>query len=59
VPGFTKALNAFQTMRAFMYADDIIDIDQADILSIESLLFSLKRKGATTQMKISDFLKRK
>jgi hypothetical protein len=33
--------------------------DQADIVSIESLLFNLKRKDATKQMEINDFLKKK
>jgi hypothetical protein len=59
VPSFTKALNAFETIRAFMYAHDITETDQANIVSIESLLFNLKRKGATKQMKISDLHKKK
>jgi hypothetical protein len=58
VVSFTKALNAFETIRAFMYAHDITDIDQANIISIESLLLIVKRKDATKQM-ISDFLKKK
>jgi hypothetical protein len=37
-----------------MYAHDI-----TEIVNIESLLFKLKRKGATKQMKINDFLKKK
>jgi hypothetical protein len=45
-------------MRAFMYAH-ITKRDQANIVNIESLLFKLKRKGATKQMKINDFLKKK
>jgi hypothetical protein len=59
VPNFTKALCAFESMRAFMYAHDITKRDQANIVNIESLLFKLKRKGATKQMKINDFLKKK
>jgi hypothetical protein len=54
VPSFTESLNALETMRAFVYAHDITEIDQANILSTESLLFSLKREGATKQMKIND-----
>jgi hypothetical protein len=58
-PGFTEALRAFESMRAFMYAHDITKRDQASIVNIESLLFMLKRKGATKQMKINDFSKKK
>ena len=58
VPSFTESLNALETMRAFVYAHDITEIDQANILSTESLLFSLKREGATKQMKINDSLKK-
>jgi hypothetical protein len=54
-----EALLAFESMRAFMYAHDITEGDQADIFNIESLLFKLKRNGATKQMKINDFLKKK
>jgi hypothetical protein len=57
-PSFTEALCAFESMRAFMYAHDITERDQANIVNIESLLFSLKWKGATKQMKINDFLKK-
>jgi hypothetical protein len=56
---FTEALRAFESIRAFMYAHDITERDQANIVNIESLLFNLKRKGATKQMKINDFLKKK
>jgi hypothetical protein len=56
--GFTEALRAFESMRAFMYAHDITKRDQANIIQIESLLFNLKWKGATKQMKINDFLVR-
>jgi hypothetical protein len=52
--GFTKALNAFETMTAFMHAHYITETGHTDIIGIESLLFYLKRKGATKQMKISD-----
>jgi hypothetical protein len=55
---FTEALHAFESMRAFMY-DHITKRNQANIINIESLLFNLKRKGATKQMKINDFLKKK
>jgi hypothetical protein len=57
--GFTEELRAFESIRAFMYAHDITERDQANIVNIESLLFNLKRKGATKQMKITDFLKKK
>jgi hypothetical protein len=46
-PGFMEALGAFESMRAFMYAHDITERDQANIVNIESSLFKLKRKGAT------------
>jgi hypothetical protein len=58
-PSFTDALRAFESMRAFMYAHDITERDQANILGIESLLLKLKRKNATKQMKINDFRKKK
>jgi hypothetical protein len=54
VPSFTEARRAFESMRAFMYAHDITERDQANTVDIESLLFDLKRKGATKQMKIND-----
>jgi hypothetical protein len=57
--GFMEALCAFESMRVFMYAHDITERDQANVVNIESLLFKLKRKGATKQMKINDFLKQK
>jgi hypothetical protein len=59
VPSFTEALCAFETLGVFMYAHDITERDHSNIVNIESLLFNLKRKGATEQMKINDFLKRK
>jgi hypothetical protein len=43
-PSFMEALRASESMRVFMYAHDITERDQANI---ESLLFNLKRKGAT------------
>jgi hypothetical protein len=46
-------------MRAVMYAHDITESDQANIVNIESLLFNLKWKGATKQIKINDYLKKK
>jgi hypothetical protein len=55
---FTEALHAFDSMKAFMYARNITERDQANIVNIERLLFNLKRKGATKQMKINDFLKK-
>jgi hypothetical protein len=54
---FTEALNVFETMRAFIYAHDITEMDKANNVNIESL-FNLKRKDAAKQMKISDFLKK-
>jgi hypothetical protein len=57
VPSFTEALCVFESVRAFMYAHDITKRDQANIVNIESLLFKLKRKGATKQTKINGFLK--
>jgi hypothetical protein len=58
VPSFTEALHAFESMRAFKCAHIITERGQANILDIESLLFNLKRKGVTKQMKIDDFLKK-
>jgi hypothetical protein len=58
-PSFTEALRAFESMRAFMYAHDITERDQANIINIESLLFKVKKEGATKQMKTNDFLKKK
>jgi 2-keto-4-pentenoate hydratase/2-oxohepta-3-ene-1,7-dioic acid hydratase in catechol pathway len=57
-PSFREALRAFESMRGFTYAHDISERDQANIVNIESLLFNFKRKGATKQMKINDFLKK-
>jgi hypothetical protein len=48
VPSFTEALRGFESMRAFMYAH-ITERDQANIVNTESLLFKLKRKGATNK----------
>jgi hypothetical protein len=59
VPSYTEALRVFESMGVFMYAHDITDRYQANIVNIESLLFSLKKKGATRQMKSNDFLKKK
>jgi hypothetical protein len=58
-PSFTEALRACESMRVFMYAHDVTERDQANIVNNESLLFNLKRKGATKQMKINYFLKKK
>jgi hypothetical protein len=41
-PSFTEALCVFESMRAVMYAHDITESDQANIVNIESLLFNLK-----------------
>jgi hypothetical protein len=41
-----------------MYAHDITKRDQANIINNERLLFSLKRKDATEQMRINDFFKK-
>jgi hypothetical protein len=57
-PSFTEALRAFESVRAFMYAHDITKRDQVNIVNIERSLFSLKRKGATKEIRIDDFLKR-
>jgi hypothetical protein len=35
VPSFTKALNTFETMRAFMYAHITTKTDEANIVSIQ------------------------
>jgi hypothetical protein len=45
--------------RVFMCAHDITSRDQANIVNTERLLFSLKRKGATKQMRINGFFKKK
>jgi hypothetical protein len=34
VPSFTEALHGFESMRAFMYAHDITERDQANIVNI-------------------------
>jgi hypothetical protein len=59
VLSFMEALRASESMRGFMYAHNITERDQANIVNIESLLFKLKRKGATKQMKINEFIKKK
>jgi hypothetical protein len=56
---FMEALCAFESMKALMYAHNNTERDQANIINIESLLFNLKWKGSTKQMKINDFLKKK
>jgi hypothetical protein len=55
-PGFMEALCAFESMRMFMYAHDITERDQANIVHIENALFNSKWKCATKQKKINDFL---
>jgi hypothetical protein len=57
-PSFMESLHVFDSMRAFIYAH-INERDQEKIVYTESLLFNLKGKGATKQMKINDFLKNK
>jgi hypothetical protein len=59
VPSFMEALNVFESVRAFIYVHDITERDQANIVNNERLLFSLKRKGDTKQMRINDFFKKK
>jgi hypothetical protein len=44
VLSFMEALRAFESMRAFMYAHNIFERDQANIVNIEGLLFNLKGK---------------
>jgi hypothetical protein len=58
-PSFMEALHAFESMRASIYVHDITERDQGNIINIEGLLFNLKRKGATKQMKINYFLQKK
>jgi hypothetical protein len=53
-----KHFMRFESMKELMYVHDITDRDQANIVNIESLLFKLKGKGDTKQMKINDFLKK-
>jgi hypothetical protein len=55
---FTETLRAFESIRAFLYAHDITKRDQANIVNVEMLVFSFKRKGATKQMRINDFFKK-
>jgi hypothetical protein len=52
-PSFTEAFCA-----AFIYAHDITKRDQANIVNIEMLVFSLKMKGATKQMRLNDFVRK-
>jgi hypothetical protein len=59
VLSFMEALCAYVTMRAFMYAHDIIRRDQESIIINERSLSSLKRKGATKQLGINDLFKKK
>jgi hypothetical protein len=42
-----------------MYGYDITIRDKENIVNIERLLFSLKKKGAAKQMWINDFFKNK
>jgi hypothetical protein len=59
VPSFTVALRTFESVRAFMYALNITRRDHVNIVNIERLSFSLKRIGATKQMRINYFFKKK
>jgi hypothetical protein len=43
----------------YVYAHDITERAQVNIVNIEMLAFSLKRKGVTKQMRINDFFKKK
>jgi hypothetical protein len=52
-----EALRVFESMRGFVYAH-ITKRDQVNIVNIERLLLSLKRKGATKEMRINYFFKR-
>jgi hypothetical protein len=55
---FLFACVLFKSMRAFIYGQAITIRDQANVVNIERLLFSLKKKkSATKQMWINDFLK--
>jgi hypothetical protein len=47
----TEALHVFESLRVFMYAHNIVNVERS--------LFSLKRKGATKQIRINDFFKKK
>jgi hypothetical protein len=47
-----------ESMKALMYVHDITERDQANIVNSGSLLFKLKGKGNTKQIKINDFLKK-
>jgi hypothetical protein len=58
VPSFTEALCALESVSVFMYAHNITKRDQVNIINIERLLFSLKRKGDTKQMRINYFFKK-
>jgi hypothetical protein len=40
VPSFIETLRAYESMRVFVYAHNITEKDQANIVNIESLLFS-------------------
>jgi hypothetical protein len=53
VQRFTEALHAFESMTVFMYGHNITKIEQANIVNTERLLFSLKMKGATKQIRIN------
>jgi hypothetical protein len=48
----------FETMRAFMYVH-ITERNQANIIYVERLLSSLKKKSASKQMRINDVFKEK
>jgi hypothetical protein len=58
VPSFVEALRAFETMRAFMYAHDITERDQANIINIERLLLRLKGKDTAKQRRVNDLFKK-
>jgi hypothetical protein len=58
-PSFMEAFYVYESIRAFMYAHDITKRNQVNIINNEMLVFSFKGKGATKQMRINDFFKRK
>jgi hypothetical protein len=58
MPSFAIVLHAYESMRALLYAH-ITKRDQANIMNTGNLLFGLKRKSATKEMKINDTFKKK
>lgn len=56
VPSMSDAITAFETVRTFIYAHEITEKDQKNVVNLENLLFNLKNERIT-QHKITDFLK--